>query len=193
MKFMLSRGDRDEIKWALEQRIKGQRIDLSGCELETLPDLSAFDLEEVVAANNHLTTFPVELSRLESLDSLDLTVNYLRSLPRSLAAFKSLRKLNLSCNRFQTFPKGVVTLSELRELDLTTYTWGETRITKIPKEIISMTQLEVFKIENGRVAVEIPEEMAAMTWLKQFEVTWEGASSKPPAALRKLLPKCKIS
>jgi uncharacterized protein (TIGR02996 family) len=190
--YLLSRGEADEIKWALGKRIKGKRIDLSDLELDTLPDLSGFSLEEVDASNNHLTKFPVELSALPKLKILDLSENYLRSLPRSLKEFTALRTLDLSRNRFMSFPRGAVTFPALRELDLTADTWGETRITKIPKEIVSMKSLEVLKIENGRVAVEIPEEMAAMTWLKQFQVTWEGASDKPPAALKKLLPRCKI-
>lgn len=192
LKFILARGDADEIQWALGRRIKKRRIDLAGLELNALPDLSAFDLQEVNAANNHLGTFPVALSALPSLTKLDLGDNYLRALPRSLAQFLALRVLDLSRNRFQTFPRGVVTISGLRELDLGADTWGETRITKIPKEIVALKQLEVFKIENGHVAVQVPEEMAAMTWLKRFEVTWKGQAKTAPAALRKLLPKCKI-
>jgi hypothetical protein len=116
----------------------------------------------------------------------------MRSLPRSLAGFKALRKLNLSDNQFQTFPKGVVTIPKLKELDLNTSTWGEARITKIPKTVVSMTSLKVLKIDNGVVAVEVPVEISAMTWLKHLNVTWEGPAKTPPAALRKLLPRCKI-
>ena len=194
-KYILSRGDDDEIRWAIGMRIKGTRIDLSGLELETLPDLSGFPLlEEVDASNKHLTRFPVELRSLPALRVLNLGGNYLRGLPRSLAELATLRTLDLSCNRFQAFPRGVTTLPGLRELDLTSETWGETRITSVPKEIVSMKSLEVLKIENGRVAVELPEELSAMTWLKQLKVTWEGASGKPPAALRKLLPPgCRLS
>jgi uncharacterized protein (TIGR02996 family) len=191
--YLLSRGEADEIRWALGKRIKGKRIDLSRLELDTLPDLSAFSLEEVDASNNHLTKLPIELSALPGLKTLDLSDNYLRSLPRSLKQFAALRTLDLSRNRFMSFPKGVVTLPALRELDLTADTWGETRITSIPREIVSMKSLEVLRIENGRVAVEVPEEMSAMTWLKQLKVTWEGASKTPPAALKKLLPGCSIS
>jgi len=194
-KYILSRGEAAEIQWALGTRIRGKRIDLSGLELDTLPDLSGFPgLEEIDASNNHLTHFPVELRALPALRALDLSGNYLRSLPRSLARLATLRTLDLSCNRFQTFPRGVTTLPGLRELDLSSDTWGETRITSVPKEIVSMTSLEVLRIENGRVAVELPEEMSAMTWLKQLKTTWEGASGKPPAALRKLLPPgCRLS
>jgi uncharacterized protein (TIGR02996 family) len=192
LKFILARGEADEIQWALGRRINKRRIDLAGLELNALPDLSAFDLQQVNAANNHLGTFPVGLSALPSLTRLDLSDNYLRALPRSLAQFAALRVLDLSRNRFQTFPRGVLTIAGLKELDLGADTWGETRITKIPKEIVALKKLEVFKIENGHVAVQVPEEMAAMTWLKRFEVTWQGQAKTAPAALRKLLPKCKI-
>lgn len=193
LKFILARGDVGEIQWALQRRIKGHRIDLAGLELETLPDLSSFDLKEVDASQNRLPTFPAELSSLPALTALDLSVNYMRSLPRSLAEFKTLKKLDLSNNQFQTFPRGVITILGLRELNLSTDTWGETRITKIPKEVVSMTSLEVLKIENGHVAVDLPKEMSAMTWLRQLKVTWKGGGKKPPADLRRLLPKCKVS
>jgi uncharacterized protein (TIGR02996 family) len=192
LKFILARGDEGEIQWALGRRINKRCIDLAGLELSALPDLSAFDLLEVNAANNHLGSFPVALSKLPALSKLDLSDNYLRTLPRSLVQFTALRVLDLSRNRFQTFPKGVVTIAGLKELDLGADTWGETRITRIPKEIVALKKLEVLKIENGHVAVQVPEEMAAMTWLKRFEVTWKGAAKTAPAALRKLLPTCKI-
>jgi len=193
LKFILARGDGAEIHWALEQRIKGRRMDLSSCELDQLPDLSAFDLREVDASNNHLTAFPPELGALPSLTTVNLSANYMRSLPRNMAQLKSLRQLDLSCNRFQAFPAGVLTLAGLEELDLSSDTWGETRITKIPPQIVALTRLKVLKINNGHAAVKVPSEMASMTWLKRFEVTWEGASSTPPAALTALLPRCKIS
>lgn len=193
LQYMLARGESGEIRWALQQRIKGGKIDLVRCELESLPDLSGFDLEAIDASENHLTKFP-ELGRLPaSLETIVLRENYLRTLPKDLSGLESLRRLDLGRNRFMSFPKGVLTIAGLEELDLNADSWGNARITKIPKQIVSLKKLKVFKIDNGRQEVKVPPEMAAMTQLERLEVTWQGASRTPPAALSKLLPNCKIS
>ena len=192
LKFIIERGDASELRWALERRIKKKRLEITGAELDALPDLSGYDLIEVDATNNHLNAFPVELAAaLPKLAVLRLGANYMRRLPKDLSAFVKLVTLELSENRFQAFPKGVVTLPVLEELNLSSDTWGETRITKIPKEIARLKSLRTLRVANGHVPVEVPDEMASMKKLKTFEVTWAGRG-KAPAALRKLLPGCKL-
>lgn len=195
LKWILARKDPVELCWALAQRITNKRIDLARLELPSLPELSAFsELEEVDASGNHLGAFPVALAtELPKLRRLDLSGNYLRTLPANLSAFCALHSLDLGHNRFETFPRGVTTIAGLRELDLSSDTWGETRITMLPKELLALKQLESLEIENGRQAVELAPELAAMTWLKRLKTTWRGESSEPPAELTTLLPGCEIS
>jgi uncharacterized protein (TIGR02996 family) len=124
-------------RWALEQLLEGAdktRLKIAGFELDELPDLSHLsNLKHIDASGNHLWSFPEQVPT--DIESLELSGNYLRSLPKSLAQYEKLHTLDLSYNRFQSFPKGVTTLPALRELHLSSETWGETRITSIPKEI----------------------------------------------------------
>jgi len=188
--YLFGKGD-SERDWALAKLISGKTVRFHHMEMDELPDLSGFpELTEVDALDNHLTRFPKNLPT--SIETLSLRANYLRSLPRNLSAYDNLRVLDLAHNRFASFPKGVVTLPALEKLDLSSDTWGETRITSIPAVIVELTRLREVNIENGRQAVEVPPEMAQMKWLKELRITWKGTAKTPPAALRKLLPHCKI-
>ena len=79
------------------------------------------DLQQLLLANNELTTLPSRLfSGLTSLQELMLNRNELRTLPDSLfSGLPQLNTLNLSSNRLRQLPKGIfIGLSMLETLDL---------------------------------------------------------------------------
>jgi hypothetical protein len=215
-KYLFEQGD-EQRDWALRQRIsecdrtyggprgawswrtapQGRCLDLSLLELSELPPLDGMTgldkpLVELDATDNHLGSWPKNLPT--SLTHVCLRENYLRSLPRSLSSFAALIELDLCGNRYMSFPKGATTLPALELLDLSSGTWDETRITAIPAEIAKLAAtLKVLRIDNGRAAVSVPEELAALEALEELAITWEGDGTKVPAALKALLPSCKIS
>ena len=73
------------------------RLDLSGCELRSVP---------------------ARVGELTSLTSLDLSHNELAALPPTVCALAQLHTLHLHHNRFTSLPEAIGELVSLREIDL---------------------------------------------------------------------------
>ncbi len=192
LKYTMQRGDKEALDKALRLRIAGGNLNLDFLELNSLPDLSSYDLKAISLEGNHFTKFPAEVLALSGVETVVLSGNRLRSLPRDMSAMTRLTRLYLAHNCFAKFPVGVTSIPNLQELDLNSDCWGATRIEEIPAEVTRLTKLKVLKVSNGRVAVKLPAEISSMKSLEQFEVSWEDEIEKPPAALQALLPQCKI-
>ena len=190
LRYLVERGDQRLLRSVLMSRIENRCLDISGMALSDMPDLSAFDLVEVNAANNNLTSFPEALGVLPHLARLDLSANSFWSLPSEISGFVCLEELNLSRNCFRFFPSGVLSLSSLQELDLSSGARDEIRIDAIPRQILALERLRVLRMKNRHRAVEVPWEIAQMTTLKHLAVTWRHDQLDRLAALKKQRPDC---
>ncbi|PCC75711.1 Leucine rich repeat-containing protein [Nannocystis exedens] len=117
-----------------------ESLDLSGCELEPLPDRFA------------------ELPRLEQLD---LELNSLVELPPSLRSSPSLRSLNLGFNAISETP-AFVRDSRIEWLDLTANRLAAFDVAALPRGLIvlrAQSELE-----------EVPDAIAELVHLRELEL-----------------------
>jgi len=101
----------------------------------------------------YLTTLPIEIGQLRSLERLDLSYrdqggldhrigdyrkrNRLKNIPREIRFLTNLKHLNLSANELSELPSEIKELQNLQTLDL-----RGNKITKLPTEIGAMGKLE---------------------------------------------------
>ncbi|KAL1916327.1 uncharacterized protein VTP21DRAFT_5944 [Calcarisporiella thermophila] len=89
--------------------------------LETIP--SGFERLEQLCylnlSNNYFSTFPLVITKIVTLEQLDISFNKLTQIPEEIGRLASLRRLLLVGNQISgSLPKALLNLVELRELDL---------------------------------------------------------------------------
>ncbi len=106
-----------------------QRLDLTGCGLQKLPDwittltqLQHLSLGGMLwgwdnGNTNSLTELPETISQLTQLQTLDLSLNNLSSLPKGFSALRELKSLNLTHNKISQIPEVLTSLTNLQSLD----------------------------------------------------------------------------
>ncbi len=81
-----------------------QHLWIAGNQLSDLPSLTTLRLIDLNASCNHLTTFPRDLIKIDTLRKLDLCANCLTDLPDSIDELRGLTKLNLVANKIRELP-----------------------------------------------------------------------------------------
>lgn len=131
-------------------------LDVSGCKLTELPDLSGLvNLETLNAYENQLTTLP-DLSTLTKLENLQVPDNQLTTLP-DLSALTNLKSLNVSYNQLTALPD-ISGLTNLDDLNV-----GHNQLTTLP-DLTALTKLdtEVYKLaENLLTEAELKAKLPA--------------------------------
>ncbi|MCP4442085.1 MAG: hypothetical protein GY810_24510 [Aureispira sp.] len=140
-------------------------------------------------------TFPICLSSLPNLISLDLSNHLISSLPNEIANLQELRNLYLTNNPIGQFPKPLMWMPKLKRLSITLGSGDEPTI--IPPSIHQLSSLETLSLENCYFA-QAPTRLAMLTQLKQLEVKnlyykERGRYLKLDSTFfEKLLPNCKV-
>ena len=159
-----------------------QRLDLSGCGLEALPE---------------------EVCQLTKLEELNLGGNSLRDLPEAFCALVSLRVLFFLGNAFSTVPSVIGRLPALETLSfksckltsiahdslptsLRALILTSNAITALPRSIGTLTRLKKIMLAQNRLR-EVPEELCACADLELIRLSNNELRAIPPALLR--LPK----
>lgn len=150
-------------------------LDLSGCNLPSLPDV--FDdavfqknLGKVNLSKNNLTGLPPSFATLQNvrevnlednnisslensplfslvrLFTLNLKGNKLKSLPDEFKNLLGLCNLNLMNNELETIPEFIGTLSRLTEL-LLCYN----QLTEVPKSIVKLSTLRILRLDFNQI------------------------------------------
>ncbi|MFX1259362.1 MAG: leucine-rich repeat domain-containing protein [Promethearchaeota archaeon] len=108
-------------------------------QFKTFPSLISklLSLEYINLDDNLLNSIPDSISNLTSLKSLSLACNQIFQLPDSIAQLRSLETILLWSNKLQSFPDSILQLESLIELDI-----SDNNFNLIPNKIDSLKSLE---------------------------------------------------
>jgi len=105
----------------LKEKLDDDYLDLSMCNLETVPVKEIIALNKVRRINlsyNKLTHLPEDFIKIDKLRELDLSKNHLKTLPKNFGQLEYLRKLDLLGNQLEQLPFSFFELKNLQWLDL---------------------------------------------------------------------------
>ncbi|OYD88986.1 GTP-binding protein [Nostoc sp. 'Peltigera membranacea cyanobiont' 213] len=135
---------------------------------------------ELDLSGQELTELPVEIGKLQQLESLILgkkvqgyeyvgghnlqqvSGNNLKTLPLELLGLTNLCKLDISGNPLESIPDVVMQILHLEELILI-----RVELTEIPDAIANLTNLTALSLRNNKIT-QIPEDIAKLTNLRQL-------------------------
>ncbi|XP_067932876.1 leucine-rich repeat protein lrrA-like [Watersipora subatra] len=187
-----------------------EELDLSNDQINELPD-SFIQLQKLkvlritgvskLSIPHGLQTFPEVVTKLTSLEELDLSNHQINELPDSLGSLKSLKKLNLFGNPFEVLPESITSLSSLEELDL-----SRCKISQLPESFIQLQKLKVMRItgyfELSKISSDtfgnfklhglqtFPEVVTKLTSLEELDLSSNGINELPDSFIQ--LQKLKV-
>ncbi|XP_014681844.1 PREDICTED: leucine-rich repeat-containing protein 18-like [Priapulus caudatus] len=129
---------------------ENQKLDLSHCQLTTLPDavfhlmrnttVLTFDL-----SCNLISRIPSKLAlKFHFLLDLDLSSNKIKAVPTELADLPDLRSINFANNKFSEMPAVIYQLKTLKELRADNNQISDVDISKL-SEIRSLRQISLLE------------------------------------------------
>ncbi|ODG98070.1 Ras family protein [Nostoc sp. KVJ20] len=148
---------------------------------------------ELDLSGQELTELPVEIGKLQQLESLILgkkvegyepvggrflekvSGNNLKTLPLELLDLPNLRKLDISGNPLESIPDVVTQILHLEELILI-----RVELTEIPEAIAKLTNLTQLHLRNNQIT-EIPEAIASLTNLRELHLDGNQITEIPEA------------
>ncbi|MHC5855713.1 leucine-rich repeat domain-containing protein [Nostoc sp.] len=146
---------------------------------------------ELDLSGQELTELPVEIGKLQQLESLILgkkvegyeldkvSGNNLKTLPLELLGLPNLRKLDISGNPLESIPDVVTQILHLEELILI-----RVELTEIPDAIANLTNLTQLHLSGNQIT-QIPEAIANLTNLTQLHLN-SNQITQIPEAIAKL-------
>ncbi|MGA7161476.1 MAG: hypothetical protein WBZ48_10770 [Bacteroidota bacterium] len=165
-----------------------KQLKLCNGRLELLPHSirSLVQLCDLSLSSNALSMFPQEVLALTNLASLDISGNSISEIPGRIDNLLSLKTLNLADNRITRLPHSIGSLKQLVDLDLSLNC-----LTDLPEEIGALPQLEQLDLSFNELK-ELPKSLGSVHSLRMLNVCGNQLDSSEIAALRTLLPNCKI-
>jgi Leucine-rich repeat (LRR) protein len=124
-----------------------QTLDASKNLIEKISDWVCYSLNNVKILNlshNCLSELPENFKEMKSLEELNLSFNQFETFPNCIT-FLNLLKLDISYNLLDCIPSSIKTLKELTEIDV-----SNNVLTKIPKEMLEMSNLKIAHIHENR-------------------------------------------
>lgn len=119
-------------------------------EIETL--IRACNIIELSFSEYQLLSLPEWITKLISLQVLDLSYNSLKELPESIVNLTSLKKLDLSFNNFTTLPESISILRSVGELKLGDFKL-ETHLIGVSESVIDFLNKNQVDVINENVAL----------------------------------------
>lgn len=148
----------------------GNDLNSVNIDLRKLPKLKRLDLQ-----NNRLTNKSIRLTKNKSLIVLNLKENKLTDIPPAVKNCKRLYSLLLAANDLSQLSGSK--FKRLRSVvDLNLY---KTNLTKVPRQISKMKQLEVLDLYHNNLT-ELPLSIAKLQKLTQLAVAYNQISYLPP-------------
>ncbi len=117
-------------------------------------------LTQLLISRSPIRALPVELTRLEHLETLQVEDGELRRIPRFVADLARLTDLDLSGNRIETFAPALLELTGLRRLDL-----SRNDLTNLPEEVGRLQALRTLELNGNRLR-DLPASMAELNGLR---------------------------
>jgi len=148
------------------RKTKSLVLDLSGRDLTTIP-ISLWDLETIERldlSHNKLSELPSEVKNLHNLRELDLACNQFREFPTAVLQLEQLQNLDVEDNGLQVLPGDICRLRNLKELYL-----YENQLTTIPPEIGRLVDLEVLGLSRNRLT-ELPTQIGQLMGLRRLHL-----------------------
>jgi len=130
--------------------------------VEEISKLSS--LESLQLSNHNVEWVPRSISNLQKLKSLDLNEIFIGGFPEVITTLVNLENLNLSANYLSYVPESIKELKMLRELDL-----YSNRIKTLPEVIGDLNNLEILKV-NVNDLKELPESISNLRGLKALKL-----------------------
>ena len=126
-------------------------------------------LQNLNVARNALATFPLEVSELGSLTSLDLQANEIaKSIPTEIGKLLFLKSLYLNDNSLTgSIPTEIGRLVNLRPvLDLSSNGLSG----KVPSEIGELIRLRKLYLDHNKLSGELPDTLSALDKIKEIRI-----------------------
>ncbi|XP_040202915.1 leucine-rich repeat and calponin homology domain-containing protein 4 isoform X2 [Rana temporaria] len=169
-------GGRRSAERALEEAARTGELNLSGRRLRSIPERGrSYDLTDLTRADlskNRFAEVPGELCQLVSLESLNLYHNCLRSLPACISNLQALTYLNISRNLLTSLPP------YLCRLPLTVLIASNNKLNSIPEEVGAMTNLRQLDISCNEIQ-SLPPQMGSLESLRELNVRRNQLTSLP--------------
>ncbi|XP_067941065.1 malignant fibrous histiocytoma-amplified sequence 1 homolog [Watersipora subatra] len=149
-----------------------EELDLSYNQINQLPDrfdklqrLKVLKITGCFCMHGLLQSLPEVVTKLTSLEELDLSYNQINWLPDRLDTMESLRKLILSGNHLREVPENITALSSLEELDL-----SDNQISQLPEKLSTMRSLRRLLL-SGNLFRDVPDFITAMSSLEELNLS----------------------
>ncbi|XP_067932868.1 uncharacterized protein [Watersipora subatra] len=162
-----------------------EELHVIDCKMETLPcwfeklkRLKVLRISCSQECYRSLQFVPEVVTKLTSLEVLDLSNNGVRQIPDSLGSLTSLRELNLSINPIEVLPESITALSSLEELDLP---WCD--ISQLPESLGSLKSLRKLNLFGNPIEV-LPESITALSSLEELNLSHCRISQLPERPIR---------
>ena len=139
-------------------------LELIGCMLERIPSavFSLVNLQELDLKDNKLTTVEeiLSLQHCQRLVALRLWYNSISYIPEHVSKLQFLETLDVSWNKLQKLPSRLFYCTKLKHLDV-----SHTQITVLPSEVNILQGLQFFSAAFNSLEV-LPEELFSCKKLK---------------------------
>ncbi|MFX1399154.1 MAG: hypothetical protein ACFFAS_19185, partial [Promethearchaeota archaeon] len=118
----------------------------------------------VLLSNNKLTSLPESITKLASLQRLNLRRNQLSTLPESIGNLTSLTSLLLSANKLTSLPESIGNLSSLQKLSI----W-DNQLTTLPESIGNFSSLQRLGLRHNQLTT-LPESITKLASLQRLDL-----------------------
>lgn len=152
-------------------------VDLDNNHLKSLPEEFAAlsNLTRLTMAKNKLTTIPSTIFALRELTHLDLRLNQLvNPIPPIISRLERLQTLNLSFNQIKSFPLVLASLPSLTDLNLSSNGMSEFK-----SKLNSMNELTFLRLANNNLT-ELPSDVGKLTVLMELDLSHNSLLHLPP-------------
>ncbi|XP_026869140.2 volume-regulated anion channel subunit LRRC8E [Electrophorus electricus] len=153
---------------SLRKLVNLATLELMACELERLPSamFSLANLQELDLKENRLTTVEeiLSLQHCRRLNTLRLWHNSIAYMPEDISKLRSLETLDLSWNKIRRLPPRLCYCTRLRLLDL-----SHNQLTSLPPEIGILQSLWHFSVAYNSLEV-LPDELFSCKRLRTLDL-----------------------
>jgi len=119
----------------------------------------------LVARDNQLEEFRMEICNLAALKSLNLGANQLRYLPEEIGKLNALENLYIDHNKLASLPTQIGNLTKLKSLWI-----YSNQLDRLPDEICSLAALEDLHIYGNRLKT-LPDQIGKLAALKALDIS----------------------
>lgn len=163
----------------IERLSQLQVLALNNNEIDCFSRIQELPLLSLSLFNNRLTAFPLEITRISTLNTLVLAKNNITSLPEEIGHMSHLRELYLSHNQLVFLPDGLCDLSELRKLHL-----NKNFISALPESFDLLTNLKSLSMKGNRLST-FPEKVCSLSRIKECNLA-KNAIDAIPSSIERL-------